>query len=203
MPNGEKDKSQEAKYGYLKRLWNDAKASTDTAKFWIEVIALAVLCLYTYYANQQASAALTANRPYVGVETVKARYTYPGVGDSSKQPTSPTEKPIGLVFEAQIKNFGPVPGTNFKTDGKPYFNGEPFPNIEIPSKPSTLFPTQIVFVTGVIMGDRFKALQQQQATLLFDVTIEYNGPGGHYKECTEYRYSPELQGFFDLGPCTR
>ncbi len=37
--------------------------------------------------------------------------------------------------------------------------------------------------------------------LVIKITVEYDGPSGHYKECEKNQFDPDVNGFFNLGSC--
>jgi hypothetical protein len=200
MTNSEKGKSQECKDGHFKRLWNDVKANTHTAKFWVELVALIVVCLYTHYASQQADAALTANRPYVGVNGLEISHV--GKSASGQVISSPvrTDETSVLHYAAQIKNFGPVPGTNCVATWKIFVAGVEQYSERLPDRPYTIFPGQPVRLSAVIGTRDYPAVMSEEKALEVEVTVEYDGPSNHYKECAKYQYTPEFNDFLNLGP---
>ena len=109
-----------------------------------------------------------------------------------------------MDFHAHIKNFGPVPETNYLATWKIFVNGvqqQPHTITGSPmfSKRSTIFPTQVGSLFGSSGTQGYSDLKNG-AILVVEVTVEYSGPTGDYKECRREIYSVEEVGFLDLGP---
>ncbi len=194
----------------LHKLREDVKNQASTAKFWLEVSAIVGLAVYTSIAGCQARIAhdtyVAANRPYVGVEGIKVMYLgkWDGVHprNMTEIPASDTEL---MDFRAQIKNFGPVPSINSRVNWRIFMNGvEEKIEKTIPDSPFKIFPAQIVYLSGQIGTADYPLLMNGRKTLAVEVTVEYDGPSVHDKECTKQQFAPNLNAFYDLGPrCTK
>jgi hypothetical protein len=53
---------------------------------------------------------------------------------------------------------------------------------------------------GVIGSHDYPAITSGEKTLAIEVTVEYDGPSGHYKESNKQQYSPDVNAFLNLGP---
>jgi hypothetical protein len=205
MTDCEKDQRKKPEGGYFKRLWNSFTTAADSIKFWIELAALLVVCLYTHYASQQANAALAANRPYVGFSGMSYSYV-----DKERKPDGtyilterPTNTSDSLIFQAKIKNFGPLPGLTFSDDWKITFGGKVPPNSpRIGPGIFTLYPTQEVALPGIVGPADFPDLMNGNKQLVIEITVQYDGPSGHYTDCNKEQFAPTVNGFFNVGGCT-
>jgi hypothetical protein len=139
-------------------------------------------------------------RPYIGVNSVAVQY-YGGDKPYSQIRTNDSND---MVFQAEIKNFGPVPGNDFDVNWKIYISEiETTGGIKIPSTPSTLFPGQLVRMRGRVGSDNYGPLIRGEKVLTIEITIQYSRPGGYDKHCNKEQYSPELSEFFELGDCAK
>ena len=142
-----------------------------------------------------------ANRPYVGQDTIATNYLW---WDEKTKTTM--QKPVAdpqatsVNFQFNIKNFGPVPGSKFHADFRAFFGGVEIPMKGIPATPSTIYPSQSVHLDGFMQGPEYQALIRGTKKLNIQITIEYDGPSGHYKECQEHQFVPQV-GFAGLGDC--
>jgi hypothetical protein len=129
----------------------------------------------------------TANRPYVGTETVF------GVIDRDKHI---------LNFTAQVKNSGTVPAENTDIAWEVSLNGIAQPGIGVPSNPSILFPNDHVSLHGGAFNDQFDKIMNGQITLTIVLRASYNGPSNKtYQYCNKHRYEPSINLFMNLGVC--
>jgi hypothetical protein len=183
----------------------------DIAKLVAEFTGLGFLILYTLYtagiycANQRsADAAQAANRPYVGVEGVDTSYVDK---DAKKDGTAivtatQTKTSNQFLFHARVKNYGPVPGTNFNVGWKVWLGGDEQKITGIPHAPQTIYPTEDVILSGKIGTADFPALMRGDKILVLKVTVVYDGPGGTYTECDTQQFAPANNGFLNLGKCS-
>src|SRR4029077_3966776 len=126
----------------------------------------------------------TSQRPYIGVSGMGTTYTYTDKNGERKSSAVPVKDSSAIAFQAEIKNFGPVPGTNFTADWKVYWNGDEMHSVkQIPETPYNLYPSEIAILGGTIWGDQYKSLMAETATLEVEVSVSYDGPAGHYAEC--------------------
>jgi len=152
---------------------------------------IAQLSQQTYDASQ---------RPYVGSHGIQPIYLWFDADRTAKLSDVPTNKTIQLEFRAGIKNFGPVPGANFKPSWKVLVGGVPMEQTTIPNRPYTIFPGEEAILTGTSGTDNYPILMSGAKTLVIEVTSEYDG-AKHYTECQKYQYAPKFNGFFALGSC--
>jgi hypothetical protein len=146
----------------------------------------------------------TSQRPYIGISEINKFYIYIDKSGVQRISQEQIKEATGFDFRAVIKNFGPVPGTNFKPTWRQFIN-----DVELKSAlgstnalPS-LYPSDQVYFEGAIRGDQFKSIMDKTSIFDLEVTIEYDGPTGHYPtECGKHRFVPELNAFANLGKCT-
>lgn len=143
-----------------------------------------------------------ANRPYVGVNGASADHFMKNeVGEFVPAPR-PSAKTEGLVYAIEIKNFGPVPATNFVDSQRVFFNGVEHPTtINPPHRPSTIFPGQLVYFRGSISNPEYAEIMSGKIVVMIEIRVEYDGPSGHYKHCDRRQYNPGANGFLGLGVC--
>jgi hypothetical protein len=211
MTEAKENEGKQDKASFFERFGNSIKSETSTLKFLLEIGALVVVCIYTYYASQQACAAIKqaksaqdANRPYVGVAGMVFEYV-----DKARKPDgslilshSPTSTSNSLAIPGRVKNYGPIPGLNFKVDWKVIIGGVIRGGDKIPGNTSTIYPTQEIILPGTIGPDDFKWIMHGDKTLIAEITMAYDGPGGHYNECDKQQFTPDVNGFVDLGGCS-
>jgi len=168
---------------------------------------------YTHYTRNQLKVAgdqlriaqdtyNAANRPYVGIEGWALTFY---VGDKPFTGPSLTRELMRqstrMVVVPQVKNFGQVPGTNFVQDWDVTIDGVSLPVSKLPDRPSTIFPSQVKTMRGTIAGPLYAAIKANEKILKIEMKLQYDGPSGHYKECTIGQYAPDFAAFYDLGPC--
>jgi hypothetical protein len=179
----------------------------------LEVAAVITVVGYTTVACFQLRAMLEANklaqktfdaaqRPYIGINTVESSYHSRSDSGEDVVADRPSKKTDGMAYQIDIKNFGPVPGTNFRTSPKAWFGGREVANSgTIPSSPPTMFPGQYISLKGQVANDDYKALMSKTKILIFQVRLGYDGPSAHYGYCEKWQYDPSMAGFFELGGC--
>ena len=116
-----------------------------------------------------------------------------------------TEETTNLNIIVEVKNFGLVPGINYFQNWDMFVDGVLQPGHKVPDRPTTIFPGQSFHYVGII-GKRqdYLGIMNGKKILTFEVVVEYDGPGAHYKECNKQQYVPELSAFVNLGPtCTK
>jgi len=151
-------------------------------------------------ANIAAQVFDVSNRPYVGIETIRPIYI---ASSGAQQPmaTRRTAKRMDVIVV--IKNFGLVAGTEFTARWKVWINGKDSTTPGITDRPSTIFPSGIVTLNGHLGENNYPTVAAGTELLEFDITIQYAGPSGTYKECYKNQYSPDDAAFINLGPlCT-
>jgi hypothetical protein len=182
--------------------------TSSRKKFVVEIATLIVVTIYaglTFWqacttqkiANLTKKTYETSQRPYIGVNGIAARFDF-RPNDKIRNP----KDAIGLQFQCEIKNFGPVPGTNFSASWKIFFNGQEQPGEKIPDTPSTLYPTETANFGGAANEAELQSIRARATILESEVNVEYDGPTGHTSECVKYRYEPSINVFFNLGKCT-
>jgi hypothetical protein len=132
-----------------------------------------------------------AYRPYIGCDGINATF-YPKAGPQATD----------MYFRAGIKNFGPVPGTDFIATWEVFFDGHPIVGVpKIPDSPYTLFPGQYAFLEARVGSENFRAFISGTKSLVIKVKEEYSGPQGHQKDCQKYQFIPIVNQFATLGAC--
>ena len=122
----------------------------DKKRFVVELITLIfvilVACLtalqdyFTWkYVGISQATFNSSQRPYVGINGIAVSFN--GIdknGHFFKSP-GPTPQTVNMAITVQIKNFGPVPGTNLTANWKLLVNGVVIPTSGVPDrKPDTL-----------------------------------------------------------------
>lgn len=154
---------------------SDKQESWDRKRFIAEIATIILLFAYTTVAlwqgcsaKKSAEAAQMANRPYVGVNGITFYYVEKDIQPNGTHLVtgSRTKNSIAMEFKGEVKNFGPVAGTNFKADWKIFLGGIEPKGYRIPDTPSTIYPTQEVFLPAGIWGDDYSALIQGNKSTL-------------------------------------
>jgi len=135
-----------------------------------------------------------AYRPYIGEDGISVAYGEEDARGIWQLNQMQTPKTTMMDFGAQIKNFGPVPGRNHVSEWRIFMGSDEMPSVKIPDTPSTLFPGQVVGLSARVGKKDFQSIISGK-TLVVEVTTEYDGPSGHYKECTKSQYVPDNHGF--------
>lgn len=148
-------------------------------------------------AARSATAAETANRPYVGINGTEIVYL--GKTGSSRVPTPATQT---MRFTVAVKNFGPIPGTSVKSIWRVWVGGVEQTGPTTPSKAEIYFPGKTVYKTGEIGTANFPDVISGRKQLISELTIRYNGPKGSYQECEREQFLPFANAFMNLGSCT-
>jgi hypothetical protein len=190
----------------LKQKYDSAQRDDNTNKakqlFWTQIAATLLLITAFFAGWQTKIASKTFNatvRPYVGEEGVSYMYFAPSPDGSMKQSPIWIPEATSIQLKIPIKNFGPVPATNFKADWKVFFGGTEVTMGAIPALPATLYPTQEVYFQGGRSGpDYIELINGKKLTM--QTTVEYDSPSKHEKECQEYQYLTHV-GFVSLGAC--
>jgi len=143
-----------------------------------------------------------SERPYLGSNGIRCQFlSRDKKGGPVIAQTRATAE--GMNFFAGLKNYGPVPGLNFHASWRVFENGIEKNTIKkFPDTPTTFYPTQIVSFPGGIQGEDYQNIANNKVTLELEITLEYDGPTGHYKECVKHAYAPEIGEFMNLGACT-
>jgi hypothetical protein len=142
-----------------------------------------------------------AYRPYIGVDSITPLFYWEDAkGEHFSQRRDPQANILDFI--AHIKNFGPVPGTNFVANWKIFVGGQLETGRKIPDRPFTLYPGQPANLSGQIGTNDFPSIMNGTKTLVVRVMVWYDGPSGHYQECDKRQFLPEVQAFANLGPCS-
>lgn len=167
-------------------------------------IAACALVGLLWYASISKATYEAAERPYVGVNGFAVNYSPDKITDPKQVGPVPTSETTRVAFRAEIKNFGPVPGTEFQPDWKAFLNGvEIISRPKIPDYPSIIFPSESVYLSGEIFGKDYSAVQAGEKTLTIQILIKYSGPSGTYKSCEKAQYVPDMSAVANLGEkCT-
>jgi hypothetical protein len=131
-----------------------------------------------------------AYRPYVGVNAI--------ILDLFPKPPKTANN---FVFAPEIKNFGPVPAINYTADWKVFLDGHEIHGNKIPDNPMTIFPGQSTYLNGQIGTENYKSVMSEEKQLVIELTVEYDGPKGHYKECEKHQFVAHANHFANLGAC--
>jgi hypothetical protein len=162
--------------------------------FWQDVLTRRI-------ANLTQRTYETSQRPYIGDEGINCQLLTTGKNGEPEVAKS-ADRTDGMNISASIKNFGPVPGSNFIASWRLFLNDVEQKTKRIPDTPRTLYPSQWVELRGGYQGDDYQRLKNGTTTLEIEVTVGYDGPTGHYSECMRHRYMRENGQFFNLGNCT-
>jgi hypothetical protein len=184
----------------------------DYSKMIAEFVGLGFLIAYTIFAGQQVSQMRrankisrdtfnAANRPYVGPNTFTVQYGWTDAKGVSQHSHERRTEATRLIFDMQIKNFGPVPGTNYINSSRAFLGNKSMEAV-IGNKPLTFFPTQTFETQGKIDGEDFQAVMSGNKKFFIRFDVSYDGPAQHYSECQNAEFSPVFSTFVSMGPCT-
>lgn len=202
---------------------HDAERTEDGTKgdkqfFWSTLIQSATLGAVVIYAGltgwqgcmtrtlvktaQNTYAA--SERPYVGTDAITVLYQ---CNSAKAAVVSMLPRPVGkcdaIELTARVKNFGPVPGTDFRMRWELYIDGvlekdQP----KIPDRPTTIFPSQVIETQGTVFSPIYDDLMAARKTLEVRLFVNYSGADGAYPPiCEIQRFHPVVYEFVDLGPC--
>src|SRR5258708_7770052 len=128
----------------LKKEYKTANKETSTNNdkqlFWTKVASglLVITAFFTGWQLSIASNTFRATvRPYVGEEGVNYMYFFPSSDGTMEQSPIWIPEATSIQMKIPIKNFGPVPATNFKADWKVMFGGKEITIGGHPSRPAT------------------------------------------------------------------
>ncbi len=187
------------------------KAAQDKQLRWTK-IAAALVFVYTAFSGYQACVSRqtlqvardtfnAANRPYVGVAGFGISHTKRNAAGEFETVPHQDKDTHWLNITADIKNFGPVPGTNFRSNWNVFMDGIEQKATKTIDKPTTIFPTQVVHLAGQVGSNDYPYIMNGRKILTVEVTVEYDGPAGRYKDCYKGQFGPEVNNFYRLGPC--
>ena len=129
-----------------------------------------------------------------------SRYFSPGSDGTMEQTQGWTPVATAIEFGIPIKNYGPVPGTNFKGNWRVFFGGNEINMLEIPSLPGTIYPTQEVYLEGRGPGRDYVDLMNGKE-LILRTQVEYDTPSKHEESCQKYQYVRQHHSFVTLDAC--
>lgn len=184
----------------------------DTAKYQNRNILLAVvtfltLVLYTFATlwivrlNRETIDSTqknfnVANRPFVGVELVVAAHVFKDKSGKTIALERQTKNTSELQFTVEVKNFGPLPGTDVTNDWHIWLGDQEVTQTRIPDSPFTLFPGQVFLLHGTIGSPDYPLVMSGQKTLRVEVITQHQGPGGPYTQCDWQQFFPATGSHF-------
>ena len=182
---------------------NENQTGQSKQLFWTRV-ATGLVFIYTVVMGLQLKTQRdtfnATNRPYVGSK-MAVGFAWTDANGVFQTSMKSTREATMMDINALFQNYGPVPGTNFKGSWRVFLDGVEQPTInKAADLPSTIYPTQTKLLPAQIGPPVYKDITTGSKTLIIDVTVNYDGPNGHYTECEREQYAPELGNFFDLGP---
>lgn len=202
-----------AKIDFVQDLREQYKAShtastahNEKQLFWTKVASLLLLLTAGFSFWQVKIAKDTfafTDRPYIGVSGTPIQYVVQ-TSDGVKTSEVFTKDAIAMNFQIEMKNFGSVAGLNFKPSWKVFVGEDQAGKAVLPFTPRTLYPTQSTSILAQIGNISFqRIIGPERRPLIFTLTIDYDGPNGHYRECQQDQFDPELLSFLNVGDCTR
>jgi hypothetical protein len=173
----------------------------DVWKPFVEMGGVILLALYTGYTIKQVHVSERSSRPFVGVDTFSIFHQWIDKDGKQHGDQSPVPQATAMGFRVFIKNYGPLPALAFKTDVGYYLDTIQEPVSSLPQQPGTLNPTQVTHMEGSVPPPIYRDVMNGAKVVTLHMTISYDGPEGHYKECNVQRYAPQVNAFLDVGPC--
>jgi len=184
----------------------------DKGKPFVEILGIALLAIYTGYtikifrANNKAAKIAqqtydASERPYVGIEGV----TYESFDKNGKMADHRNiyfKEATQLEVQSAIKNYGPVPGTNFDSDWALFIDDKHIEFSKLPEFGKTIFPSQEVGFNGAMARTLYQDLISRKIRASVEIRISYDGPSAHYGYCNLYQFLMPPGQFVDLGKCT-
>ena len=180
------------------------KTTSNKQLFWTRA-ATVLIFLYTAFAAWQVKISRdtfnAANRPYVGVSGISIKHLKKDKTGAFQVVDKPDRDTHWLNIVVEIKNFGAVPGTNYKSDWEVFIAGVPGPGMGASDEvPTTIFPGESLFKAAQIGETDYPTVMDGTKPLMLNLSIEYDGPSGHYKQCSKQDFLPMINGFLDRGP---
>jgi hypothetical protein len=128
-----------------------------------------------------------SERPYIGVEQFDAIFIYVDKNGEPQASQNPRPDAIAYKWSARIKNFGPVPGTNFTTSMRVFWNGQETILVDrLTNTATTFFPSEETSVKGMVPQKLVQSLMSQTRHLETEITIDYDTPTGHDHSCIKH-----------------
>lgn len=206
-PSSEEKNRQAAEEQYRKRQLRLSRTLNVISGIGAGIAFMALLGVW-YYAclTRQANvinkrADDLAYRPYVGAGGLFAKCGFKDMNGNTHLSQSLVKACTFLDFTAEIKNFGPVPATNYTARWRVFVGGIERRGSGIPDKPTTLFPGEALYLTGQIGTNDYPSVISGEKNLICEITIQYEGPNGHHTNCSKHAYSPRTNAFLNLGAC--
>jgi len=173
---------------------DESQNTRDKIRLVIEIVGLVLVAIYAYLTYWQASTTQNifdaGNRPYVGPTPGSITFL-------SNDANSPAH---GMTIALAVKNYGTAPGEGFTLTWEPAVSGVRTDVVSDASKPSTIFPGEVVNLRGTINGQGFYDIQTGKALLQFNVRIHYKGKSKTYDTCERQQYDPQNRDMIELGP---
>jgi hypothetical protein len=187
---------------FLGTFWENFKQETKKPKFCLEILAIVGLFAYTTVSCLQYGIARSGTRPFVGPASITLKHIWTdqnGVQQVSEVPTNQATRGGVLLH---IKNFGPLPATNFDSEWTGFVGDIQLPTETHESRPSVLFPSQILIMKGGFDENFYKIVMHGEKALRLIIKITYDGPNAPRENiCEEYQYKLETNGFYKLKDC--
>lgn len=172
-------------------------------KRWVEMAGVILLAVYTGYTIKYTHVAERSSRPFVGVETIDIGHQWTDKDGKLQLSSTPTSEATQMIFQINIKNFGPLPAESLKTGIRAQLDNIEQPGQGVPQEPSTLNPTQAVHIHGGVPPNSYKSVMEGTKVITFHLTISYKGPEGSYESCQVERYGPQFNAFMNVGACSQ
>lgn len=111
-----------------------------------ETLTLLAVIYYAHVARGQLNAMIDLNkitrdssnlehRPYIGVSSVEAANLFVGPDGATMTSARPNKKTVALEFAVIIKNFGPIPGTNYSSHIRTFYGNSEIPKPKFQTRP--------------------------------------------------------------------
>jgi hypothetical protein len=170
--------------------------SFKIATFIAAVIAAVAAVFAAFFTGWQVMIARDTfnytNRPYIGVSEIYVSFYREGKA-------VPPGEASQMDWRAEIKNYGTMPGTQFKAKWRNILSGNVVNGKRIPDSPLTLFPTETTNFEGSIRGPLYFEVSNGTVDLTTEVRIDYFGPNGLNQYCEKFQYTADLHQFINLG----
>lgn len=181
--------------------WLNVISGIGAGIAFLALIALIVnACLIAKSNRISKRASELAYRPYIGFEGIPFSFKERDSKGVETVAQSLNAKTIAMAFRADIKNFGPVPGTQFTGRWRIFVGGDEIEGRQLRDTPSTLYPGQVVSLKAQLTPEMCKSIFEGRH-LIVEITTDYTGPTEHDNECEKEQFEPEANTFFNLGKC--
>ncbi len=187
----------------------ESTAHSGRVLFWTKASAL-LLFVYAgltgyqdYLSRQQVKISERGSRPFIGPWTFTMQPEWLDKAGKWQYANPETPPPTRAEFQSVIKNFGPIPGENFRGWLDAYVGDKLLTHMNREQAPFTFFPSQTQEYRGAIDGDDFKQVVTEKQPLRLEITISYDYAEGHSYECREYRYVAGANQLTSFAPCKK